>query len=571
MGCSQSTPAAAGAPAPAAAMEEKALGVIRLDYDYPPAKGDIDHPGSFCYPVYYRVVPGLTFQMCQSGQMTPEVETRFADAIKYLESRKVSAITGDCGFMMYFQQKARQLTKKPVFMSSLAHLPAITTSYAPTEKIAIFTANSTTLTPMKPLIKDECGVEVDDQRYVIVGCQDVDGFEAVEKGEKVDLAKVTPGIVKKCKETLAKDPSIKAICFECTQLPPFSDALRHITQIPVFDAITCCDFFMSGLRDNPRFGVDDWHKQWDGVQEEYKFGKNLTAEEKAALQNKAAEDETMKMSQLVDPLVKKQKQAMHLFSKVRAERCGAKVGILRMPGERTAQAGDIISPQSFAYDVSFKEVAGLTKEMCLSGSITDDVKSKVQEAIGQLVDQNGAKSIAGDSSAMVHLQSLVRQHSSVPVAMSPLTQLPAILCSFSKSEKVAILSDASGDFSKAVAAMKESYGSAFDDNRLVVVSCTDVSQAGLVAKAKEAVSKNASVRAFLVENPELPRFSDAIRAATGLPVYDAITGCDMFMSGFMDNPRFSSSTAWHLNWDGVQETMEWMKYLSPADKQQYGK
>jgi len=30
-----------------------------------------------------------------------------------------------------------------------------------------------------------------------VGCEDVDGFEAVALGEKVDTAKVEPGVVKK--------------------------------------------------------------------------------------------------------------------------------------------------------------------------------------------------------------------------------------------------------------------------------------------------------------------------------------------------------------------------------------
>ncbi|KRY04188.1 hypothetical protein T01_9598, partial [Trichinella spiralis] len=48
------------------------LGVIRLDYDYPPAPGDIDHPDSFDCDVYYKVVPGLTFEMCQKGKMTEE-------------------------------------------------------------------------------------------------------------------------------------------------------------------------------------------------------------------------------------------------------------------------------------------------------------------------------------------------------------------------------------------------------------------------------------------------------------------------------------------------------------------
>ena len=40
------------------------LGIIRLDYDYPAAPGDIDSPESFAYDVFYKVVPGLTFEMC---------------------------------------------------------------------------------------------------------------------------------------------------------------------------------------------------------------------------------------------------------------------------------------------------------------------------------------------------------------------------------------------------------------------------------------------------------------------------------------------------------------------------
>jgi len=79
------------------------LGVIRLDYDYPAAPGDIDHPGSYDYDVFYKVVPGLTFGMCQKGELTEEVKKEFIAAVKYLaEEKKVSGITGDCGFMMWF-------------------------------------------------------------------------------------------------------------------------------------------------------------------------------------------------------------------------------------------------------------------------------------------------------------------------------------------------------------------------------------------------------------------------------------------------------------------------------------
>ena len=41
------------------------LGLILLDYDYEAAPGDIDHPDSFNCDVYYKVVPGLTLEICQ--------------------------------------------------------------------------------------------------------------------------------------------------------------------------------------------------------------------------------------------------------------------------------------------------------------------------------------------------------------------------------------------------------------------------------------------------------------------------------------------------------------------------
>lgn len=39
-----------------------------------------------------------------------------------------------------------------------------------------------------------------------------------------------------------------------------------------------------------------------------------------------------------------------------------------------------------------------------------------------------------------------------------------------------------------------------------------------------------TLRAFLLECSEMPPYADAIRAATGLPVYDAITGREYYVS-----------------------------------------
>ena len=275
------------------------LGILRLDYNYPASPGDIDHPDSFNYDVIYRVIPGLTFEMCQSGDITPIVKQNCINAVKFLNEKDVSGITGDCGFMINIQKIITEHTDKPVFMSSLIQLPTICKTFTKNEMIAVFTANSETLGPIKPKLRDMCGIGENESRLEIIGCQNVYGFDAVAKGEKVNTKQVTPGIVKLAKEVIKKNPKIKCILLECTELPPYADILRKELGLPVYDAITNCDSFMSGFLDNKNFGLNDWQKDWDGEQDEYNFGDNLSLEEKEDLVNKIEIDDNRNLWQKI--------------------------------------------------------------------------------------------------------------------------------------------------------------------------------------------------------------------------------------------------------------------------------
>ena len=74
---------------------------------------------------------------------------------------------------------------------------------------------------------------------------------------------------------------------ECTELPPYSDAVRAATGLLVYDAITACNVFMSGVQDNPRFGINEWQEVAAFKHEQgYSFGANLSEEERAMLVNK---------------------------------------------------------------------------------------------------------------------------------------------------------------------------------------------------------------------------------------------------------------------------------------------
>merc|ERR1719375_2302240 len=128
--------------------------------------------------------------------------------------------------MMAFQPIARDVATVPVFMSSMVLSPMISVAFDKYDKVAILTANSRTLKPQKEILLSQCGFDVDDDRFVIRGCQDVPGFDAVAKGEAVDVEFVTPGIVTLTQDILRKNSKLRAIVLECTELPPYADALR---------------------------------------------------------------------------------------------------------------------------------------------------------------------------------------------------------------------------------------------------------------------------------------------------------------------------------------------------------
>merc|ERR1719265_517058 len=162
----------------------------------------------------------------------------------------------------------------------------IACAFDPRDQILVLTANSASLKPQKEVLLSQCGFNVDDDRFIIVGCQDVPGFDAVARGEAVPIQTVQPGIVKVALEALRERPKIAAILLECTELPPYSDALRQATCLPVWDAITGADFYINAYKDNPRFGINDWQTQWDEEQEEYSFGANLIDKDKDSLINR---------------------------------------------------------------------------------------------------------------------------------------------------------------------------------------------------------------------------------------------------------------------------------------------
>eukprot|EP00746_Dinoflagellata_sp_MGD_P147350 gnl/MRDRNA2_/MRDRNA2_79710_c0_seq1.p1 gnl/MRDRNA2_/MRDRNA2_79710_c0~~gnl/MRDRNA2_/MRDRNA2_79710_c0_seq1.p1 ORF type:complete len:689 (+),score=164.12 gnl/MRDRNA2_/MRDRNA2_79710_c0_seq1:106-2172(+) len=541
-----------------------ALGVVRLDYNYPPAEGDIDCPASFGYDLYYRCVPGLTFEVAQAGKFTEEVERNFAEAIKYLEGKGASAITGDCGFMMAFQIPARKIATKPVFMSALCQVPVICTAFDPNDRILVLTANGDSLRSQKEFLNHSCGFKVDNKRFLIKGCQDLPGFDAVARGEQVDINLVQPHVVKLAMDTIEANEDIRAVLMECTELPPYSDAVRAATGLPVWDAITGCDFYVNAYKDNPRFGVNDWQDEWDGVQEEYFFGDNLIESDKKALKTEVKTDlKKIRAGHMKGP----KKNDVSKIKKKLAKKQNPILGVVRLDYNYPPSAGDIDCPGSYGYDVIFRMVPGLTFEMAQAGKMTMEVLKEFKLAVKWL-ESNGACGITGDCGFMMAFQPIARDVATIPVFMSSMVQCPMVSLAYDKFDKVIILTANDKTLKPQKEVLLSSCGFDVEDDRFIIIGAQDVDgfdavanaekvdiervTPGMVKLVQDKLKREPSVRAIILECTELPPYADALRQATGLPVWDAITNADFFISAFKDNPRFGLNE-WQAPWDGTIE------------------
>merc|ERR550514_2167468 len=140
----------------------------------------------------------------------------------------------------------------------------LTSMFALDELVLVLTANGPALEPKLGKLLSLCHVTEPAQqaRFLVAGCESLPGFEAVALGQKVDVRKVQPHIVSLVKARVKAQPKIRAVLLECTELPPYSDAIREATGLPVLDSITLADYFHAALSENPYFGID-WKRLAD--------------------------------------------------------------------------------------------------------------------------------------------------------------------------------------------------------------------------------------------------------------------------------------------------------------------
>jgi len=211
----------------------KKLGILLLDTIFHRPMGDIGNPSTFPFPVDYKIVEGAMISRIVKQDTEMSVIDSFVAAGKELEKQGVKAIATSCGFLAIYQKEIQQQLHVPFISSSLLQIPFIyLTAGGP---IGVVTASKASLTN-----KHLEGVDALDHPLVIRGMDDMPAFRGAIIDEEIPLnqSKVLDEM-KQVTSALIKDfPELRAIVLECTNMPPYREAMRQVTNIPIYDMNT---------------------------------------------------------------------------------------------------------------------------------------------------------------------------------------------------------------------------------------------------------------------------------------------------------------------------------------------
>ena len=77
-------------------------------------------------------------------------------------------------------------------------------------------------------------------------------FHDIYVGDREDLDPARAGeeLQRVALRMMEEHPEISAVVCECTNMPPYTDALRRILKCPVYDILTLADYVMHSVRRN---------------------------------------------------------------------------------------------------------------------------------------------------------------------------------------------------------------------------------------------------------------------------------------------------------------------------------
>lgn len=214
-------------------MTPAALGVLMLDTRFPRLVGDIGNPATFRFPVRYRVVQGAS-----PSRVVIEADRTllapFVAAAQALAAEGCAAISTSCGFLALFQSELQAAVAVPVWTSSLLLVAEMQTALPAGRRVGVVTADAASLTAAH---LQSAGAAEDTP---VEGLSPDSPFHAtlIDNRPELDAGLAEAATVAAALRLANRHPELGAIVLECTNMPPYAEAVRAATGLPVHDITT---------------------------------------------------------------------------------------------------------------------------------------------------------------------------------------------------------------------------------------------------------------------------------------------------------------------------------------------
>jgi len=217
----------------------KPLGILMLDTRFPRIEGDIGNAASFDFPVIYRTMRGIgpADAVCAHPDR-PKVLAALRSNAEALADQGAMGLSTSCGFLALYQKDLERLSPIPVATSALLLIEKLKE-----KKIGVITASAENLTPAHLAA---VGAPPDTP---VSGLPVNGAFAAtfLRNGTTLDRAAVEAETIEAGLALLRNHPGVQAIVLECTNLPPYKQALQRALGLPIHDVLDMLNDFHARL------------------------------------------------------------------------------------------------------------------------------------------------------------------------------------------------------------------------------------------------------------------------------------------------------------------------------------
>jgi Asp/Glu/hydantoin racemase len=220
------------------------LGILMLDTTFPRIPGDVGNAATWPdFDVDFEVAGGVGVDDAVRTRDPRRYEEPFLAAARELEGRGADLITTSCGFLVLLQDRLRDTVSVPVVTSSLLQVPFAMSSIDDNAKVGIMTFEGQSLS------RDHLAAAgIDASRVAIAGMEGTPFHSTIREDlQTFDAQRALEDHVAVARRLVAQHPEIKTIVFECHNMPPYAQAVREATGLPVFDVTTLIGWASSAL------------------------------------------------------------------------------------------------------------------------------------------------------------------------------------------------------------------------------------------------------------------------------------------------------------------------------------